>query len=67
MNKDILYKINILQVQAETLLEAVMNLKKAIENEGKEKAWFDNGKVIINGVEYPIANFTVEWHNKDLE
>ena len=37
----------------------------AIEFQHQEKVTFENGKVIVNGVEYPVSNFTVEWKHKD--
>ena len=64
MNKDILYKLEHCELAVERARIAVENLRKAIENASKEVAWFDNGKIIVNGQEYPIMDFKIEWTKK---
>lgn len=66
MNKDIYYKMRKLDDAMAKALDALYDVKKAIDDDGKEKAWFDNGKIIVNGVEYPIENFTIEWKHSSL-
>ena len=61
MNKDILYKLEHCELAIERARAALENLREAIYKDGKETAWFDNGKIIINGIEYPILDFKIEW------
>lgn len=67
MNKEIIHKFKQLDDALAVALNQLYELKKAIEEDGKEKMWFDNGKIIVNGVEYPIQNFSIEWKSKQLE
>lgn len=66
MNKEILNKLRQLSKDLDKLTDTFLELSDTIHDEGKEKAWFDNGKIIVNGVEYPIENFTVEWKHSSL-
>lgn len=65
------FKIRNKIIRLDAALGEVMNelheLKKAIdEGEQKQAMAFKDGKVVVNGVEYPIENFTVTWKNKNL-
>ncbi len=64
MNKDLYYKIRKLDDAMAKALDALYDVKKSIDKlEGDKCGTIDNGKLIINGVEYPIQNFKVSWSN----
>lgn len=69
MNKDIYYKFRILDDAMAKVLDALHDLKRAMDDAEnkttKNKAKFNNGNLVINGVEYPVENFTVEWRSRD--
>lgn len=63
MNKEILRQFANLERAIDDLLYAIHDMRKALDNEKKETAWFDNGNIIVNGTKYPIQNFKIEWEH----
>lgn len=66
------FKIRNKIMRLDSALGEVMNelheLKKAIDEDGERQAMaFKDGKIIVNGVEYPISNFTVTWKHSQVE